>query len=151
MKIRKSLLLLACLGGSTLLAQTPPPILFQDDFETAEPDGTPSIAIWGESTENPTVSRETEHQWIRVTDEDSETYFGEANNNYLHFYSDGDSSTGSNWISTQNNQFDGSSVISVHFDFHRSDSTSVDNNDPKLRFSVVNPIFDISTSCYIVY
>src|SRR5690606_10514353 len=116
MKTKTSLLsLLACLSATAAIGQTPPPILFQDDFNTAEPDGTPSIAIWGESAENPTVPRVTEDQWVRVTDENSETYFGEANNGYLHLYSNGASTTGSNWISTQNNEFAGSSVISVHF------------------------------------
>ncbi len=151
-KKTRLLSLLACLSTSVAFGQAPT-ILFQDDFETAEPDGTPSIAIWGESD----IPRITENQWIRVTSENSEFYFGEADNHYLHLYSNGvapdpdigEIGTGSNWISTQNNEFAGSSVISVHFDFHRTTSTS--DVDPKLRFGQGNPIFGNDASRYTVY
>src|SRR5690625_2472816 len=137
MKIRKPLLLLACLGGSTLLAQTPPPILFQDDFETAESDGTPSIAIWGENA----LGNNDDDQWVRVTNENSEEYFGEADNNSLHIYSN-DVNSAAHWI-TANNQFEGSSVVSVHFDFQRGNVAGT--NNPGLRLGVNNPIFNNSS------
>src|SRR5690606_14138924 len=49
----------------------------------------------------------------------------------------------SHWISTTNNQFAEANVISVHFDYYRSDAPGI--NNPGIRLGINNPIFNTSS------
>lgn len=109
-------------------------LLFADDFSNPESDGTPSEAIWGtEAIEN---RGSEENQWIEVTDENSETLFGEAGNNYLRIYSNGVDEQ-SMWISAENKFHWASDVVTVSMDFYNAVATDL---GPTLRLGVNDPI-----------
>lgn len=131
-----TLILAAAFAWTTALQAETPNIIFSDDFSEPEENGDPNHEIWGE---NPVENRGSEdNQWIRVTDEDSEAIFGEANNNYLRIFSDGLDDQ-SMWISAQNRFSDPSAVITVSFDFNQPAS---DDNGPSFRAGVGNPTFN---------
>ncbi len=110
-------------------------LLFADDFSAPEPNGLPSFEIWGEDAVTNRGPAET--QWVRVTNANSEEYFGEPNNNYLELYSLGGNGADSVWISAKNKFFYPSSVVTVSLDFYRSPSGSL---GPTMRVGVNDPI-----------
>src|SRR5690625_1653589 len=96
-------------------------LLFADDFSNPESDGAPSLQIWGTGAIRNTRSADT--QTIHVTNENSEQYFGEPDNNYLYFrYPHGGPGTAGLWITANNRFRNPSNVVTVSFDFYRSDS-----------------------------
>ncbi len=115
------------------------PLIFADDFSDPEPDGRPNADIWAPDAIDNRGSEA--NQWIRVTDEDSELYFGEAGNNYLEFFSDG--GDGSVFISARNRFSRPSQVVSVHLDFFSSDS---EDHGPTMRVGVGDPIASMANS-----
>ncbi len=82
-----TLILASVFAWATALQAEMPNIIFADDFSDPEPNGELNPEIWGEEAFENRGS--DDNQWIRVTDEDSEAIFGEADNNYLQIYSDG--------------------------------------------------------------
>lgn len=117
--------------ASPLFSQT---TLFQDDFTATGLGG--SGDNWNVYRNSPFDST----RFIEVTNTDSGTYFGEANNNYLHFYKQ--ETSDSLWV-TANNQFSsGSSVVTVEFDFYAPSREGVweANPDPRVRLGVNDPI-----------
>lgn len=111
-----------------------PGLLFADDFSEPEADGSPNAEIWGADAIDNRGS--DANQWIQVSNEDSDLYFGEAGNNYLHLYSDGEDS-GSVWISAVNQFAYPAAVVTVNLDFYNSFS---DDNGPTMRVGVGDPI-----------
>jgi hypothetical protein len=130
----KRLLALALCGSFGLAAASASPtLIFSDDFSNPDPDGRPSRDLWGE---NAYQQRGNEaNQYIRVTSDNSEGYFGEPGNNYLVLYADGTDSN-SMWL-TANTKLAGSNVVSVHLDFYRSSSAPT---GPTMRLGVSDPI-----------
>ena len=118
------------LAVSTLSAQA---ILFQDDFSSTGLGGAGDN--WNVYRNSPFDS----NRLIEVIDTNSETLFGQANNNYLRwFMSSASSTSGSLWI-TANNRFadGGSSVVTVEFDFYVPTGA---NDSPRVRLGINDPI-----------
>ncbi len=108
-------------------------ILFQDDFSSTGLGG--SEDNWNVYRNSPFDSE----RLIEVIDTNSESLFGEANNNYLRwFMSSASDTSGSLWV-TASNQFadGGSSVVTVDFDFHVP--TGADDS-PRVRLGIDDPI-----------
>lgn len=94
---------LTVLSGAhvTPVSDTPVPV-FAETFE--------DLSAWGSPTNQVEGQRE-----IGVTEVNSETYFGEANDSYLRFYKNDDASPTSMLITAMNVSF--SQVVTVSFDF----------------------------------
>lgn len=116
---------------SPLFGQT---VLFSDDFSTSESNGDPSNAIWGTYVRNA-----TEDKTLKVTDANSERYFGQANNGYLHHRHKA-GATGSVFIEANGEFATPSTVITVAFDFYVPSLTSWNAAnafvDPRFRLGV---------------
>ncbi len=124
-------------------------VLFEDDFSTSGPGGTPDPDIWRYDGRSPNIdsddqdfNRNTVNKYIEVTSANSAQYFGQTDNPYLRMSKE--SADGSLWVSAIDRFSSGSTVVTVAFDFYRPSTTAwgMDNtqNDPRFRLGVSDPI-----------
>lgn len=127
----------AMLAVSPLFGQSVDDIIFQDDFSTSESNGNPSLAIWGTNVSSPTS---TVGKSIKVTDQNSAEYFGQANNGYLRLSHIMDGNNGSLYIQANNKLTTPTTVLTMAFDFYVPSTTSWEaaNNfaDPRFRLGI---------------
>ncbi len=119
------------------LTAFPQEILFETDFSDPGPNGEPASAVWGP----PGVRNATENNWIRITEANSEHYFGTAGNPYLHFHK---RDTGSALFLTAVNRFAAAApVVTVRFDFHKPSQTTWGASNgagPRVRLGINDPV-----------